>query len=133
MSGRNSANIGGINISADNAWSIPMSSIRTNPTVWATPEGVEAWRKNTPASPAIADLTPAAEDKSVSGLVSSLTDLKRQKVQSDTKLSAESDRQQAKDKMQRDHAFAQEGVAAAEIPKPWDADKEHKRWESDPI
>jgi len=41
--------------------------------------------------PAIADLTPAAEDKSVSGLVSSLTDLKRQKVQSDTKLSAESD------------------------------------------
>jgi len=78
--------------------------------------------------PAIADLTPAAEDKSVSGLVSSLTDLKRQKVQSDTNCPLSPTARQAKDKMQRDHAFAQEGVAAAEIPKPWDADKEHKRW-----
>src|SRR5216684_3151896 len=86
-----------------------------------------------PASPAIADLTPTAEDKSVSGLVSSLTDLKRQKVQSDTKLSAESDAQQAKDRTRREQAFAQEGVAAAELPRPWDAEKEHKRWESDPI
>src|SRR5216683_6856575 len=86
-----------------------------------------------PASPAIADLTPTAEDKSVSGLVSSLTDLKRQKVQSDTKLSVESDADQAKDKVYRDRAFAQEGVAAAEIPKPWDAEKEHKKWETDPI
>src|SRR6266851_9105181 len=86
-----------------------------------------------PTSPAIADLTPTAEDKSVSGLVSSLTDLKRQKVQSDTKLSAESDAQQAKDRTRREQAFAQEGVAAAELPRPWDAEKEHKRWESDPI
>src|SRR5712671_3590957 len=93
---------------------------------------MDAWRKETPASPAIADLAPA-EDKSMSGLVSSLTNLQHQKVQSDTRLSAESDAQQAKDKMARDQAFAQEGVAAAEIPKPWDAEKEHKRWESDPI
>ncbi len=104
----------------------------TEPFRMATPEGMDAWRKETPASPAIADLAPA-EDKSMSGLVSSLTNLQRQKVQSDTKLSAESDAQQAKDKTARDRAFAQEGVAAAELPKPWDAEKEHKRWESDPI
>src|SRR5712671_2566978 len=93
---------------------------------------MDAWRKETPASPAIADLAPA-EDKSMSGLVSSLTNLQHQKVQSDTRLSAESDAQQAKDKMARDRAFAQEGVAAAELPKPWDAEKEHKKWETDPI
>src|SRR5216683_1132024 len=95
----------------------------------ADQSSVDAWRKE---SPTIADLAPS-EDKSMSGLVSSLTNLQRQKVQSDTKLSAESDAQQAKDKAQRDQAFAQEGVAAAELPKPWDAEKEHKRWESDPI
>src|SRR6266852_1494124 len=104
----------------------------TEPFRMATPEGMDARRKETPASPAIADLAPA-EDKSMSGLVSSLTNLQRQKVQSDTRLSAESDAQQAKDKMARDRAFAQEGVAAAEIPKPWDAEKEHKKWETDPI
>jgi hypothetical protein len=98
----------------------------------ASPEGMDAWRAGTSATPAISDLAPV-EDKSMSGLVSSLTNLQRQKVQSDTKLSVESDQQQARDKTQRDRAFAQEGVAAAELPKPWNAEKEHKRWESDPI
>ncbi len=85
------------------------------------------------SSPAIADLAPAAEDKSVSGLVSSLTNLQRQKVQTDTKLSNQFDADAAHDQEYRDRAFAAEGVAASEIPRPWDANKEHKKWESDPI
>jgi hypothetical protein len=91
---------------------------------------VDAWRSGTPA---IADLAPPAEDKSVSGLVSSLTNLQRQKVKTDTKLSAESDDQQNRDRAVRNHAFQLEGVAASEIPRPWDAEKEHKKWETNPI
>jgi hypothetical protein len=90
-------------------------------------------QQDTPApSPAIADLAPA-EDKSMSGLVSSLTGLQRQKVAADTKISNQSDVDQARDKAARDTAFKAEGVAASELPKPWDADKEHRRWESNPI
>lgn len=83
-------------------------------------------------SPAIADLAPP-EDKSVSGLVSSLTGLARNKAAEDTRISNESDSAQAKDKAQRDHAFQMEGVAASEIPKPWNAAEEHKKFESNPI
>jgi hypothetical protein len=75
----------------------------------------------------------AGGDKSVSGLVSSLTNLQRQKVKTDTAISTKSDRDQAIDQSYRDRAFAAEGVAASEIPRPWDADKEHKKWETDPI
>lgn len=85
-----------------------------------------------PQSPAIADLA-GSDDKSMSGLVSSLTGNMREKVATDTRLSAESDETQRRDKLVRNQAFAAEGVAASEIPKPWDADKEHKRWESNPI
>ena len=84
-------------------------------------------------SPAIADLAPAAEDKSVSGLVSSLTDLQRSKVATDTRLEGEFNSQSAKDKALRDKSFALEGVAASEIPQKWDAEKEHKKFESNPI
>jgi hypothetical protein len=84
-------------------------------------------------SPAIADLAPPAEDKSVSGLVSSLTNLDRKKVAEDTRILNQSDSDQAKDKAAREKAFASEGVAASELPKSWDADKEHKKWESNPL
>src|ERR1700743_3072378 len=86
-----------------------------------------------PPSPAIADLAPAAADKPLSGLVSSLTSLARRKVAEDTRITKESDDQQARDRAVRNHAFQMEGVAASEIPKPWDADKEHKKFESNPI
>jgi len=82
--------------------------------------------------PAIADLA-GGDDKSMAGLVSSLAQIDRRKLKKDTEITAESDAQQAKDKVQRDQAFALEGVAASELPKPWDADKEHKKWESNPI
>ena len=82
--------------------------------------------------PAIADLA-SGDDKSIAGLTSSLAQIDRQKLKADTRITAESDAQQAKDKAQRDQAFALEGVAASELPKPWDADKEHKKWESNPI
>lgn len=85
-----------------------------------------------PPSPAIADLA-GPDDKSMSGLVSSLTDLQRKKVATDTKLSNQSDDQQDRDRAVRNHAFQMEGVAASEMPKPWDADKEHKKWETNPI
>lgn len=94
------------------------------------PAATEAWRQG---SSSIADLTPSAEDKSVSGLVSSLTNLQRQKVNTDTRLSRQSDADAAHDQEFRDRAFAAEGVAASEIPRPWDAEKEHKKWESNPI
>jgi hypothetical protein len=84
-------------------------------------------------SPAIADLAPAADDKSVSGLVSSLTDLQRSKVATDTRLEGEFNSQQSRDRVVRNQAFQLEGVAASEIPKPWDAEKEHKKRESNPI
>ena len=89
-----------------------------------------------PPAPAIADLA-SGDDKSIAGLVSSLADIDRQKLEADTRITADvetgSDAQLAKDKAQRDQAFALEGVAASEMPKPWDADKEHKKWESNPI
>lgn len=101
------------------------------------PADMDSWRRGVDAdrssSSAIADLAPPAEDKSVSGLVSSLTDLQRRKVGEDTRMSAESDAQQARDRAVRNHAFQLEGVAASELPKPWDAEKEHKKWETNPI
>lgn len=84
------------------------------------------------ATPAIADLA-GPDDKSMSGLISSLTDLQRKKVAADTKISNESDDQQNRDRAVRNHAFQMEGVAASELPKPWDAEKEHKKWETNPI
>ena len=85
-----------------------------------------------PPPSSIADLA-GGDDKSMTGLVSSLANIDRQKLKTDTGIIAQSDAQQAKDKAQRDQAFAAEGVAASEIPKPWDADKEHKKWETNPI
>lgn len=79
-------------------------------------------------SPAIADLAPPGQDTSVSGLVSSLTALDRQKLKTDTDLSNQFNAQSAKDKAIRDEAFRAEGAAAADIPRPWDADKEHRKY-----
>ena len=67
------------------------------------------------------------------GLVSSLTDLQRKKVGEDVKLESEFNAESAKNRALRERAFAQEGVAASEIPKPWNADEQHKKWESNPI
>lgn len=94
------------------------------------PAATDAWRAG---SSSITDLAPAAEDKSVSGLVSSLTSLQRDKVATDTRISNQFDRDAAHDQVYRDRAFAAEGVAASEMPRPWDADKEHKRFEANPI
>jgi len=94
--------------------------------------GVDADRGGSPSTP-IADLVPQAQDSSVGGLVSSLTDLRRKKVQADTRMSAESDEQQARDRAVRNHAFQMEGVAASELPKPWNAEEQHKKWETNPI
>lgn len=99
---------------------------------------VEAWRKGADAdrggpAPAIADLAPPADDSSVTGLVSSLTELQRKKVDEDTRMSAEFDEQQRRDRAVRNQAFQLEGAAAAELPKNWDAEKQHKKWETDPI
>ena len=83
-------------------------------------------------SPAIVDLA-GGDDTSVSGLVSSLTNLDRQKVTSDKNLESQFNADAARDKAARETAFKADGVAASELPKPWDADKEHKKWESNPI
>lgn len=87
-------------------------------------------QETTAPTPDIASLTG---DKSMSGLVSGMTDLYRQKAATDTKLSNEFDVSAERDRKVREAAFNAEGVAANNTPKPWDADKQHKKFESDPI
>jgi hypothetical protein len=69
----------------------------------------------------------------MSGLISGLRDLQRKKLQKDDKMTGQMDATMAKDKAIREKAFAQEGVDIAEMPQKWDADKEHKKFETNPI
>ena len=85
------------------------------------------------ASPPIAALAGGGDDSSVSGLISGLRDLQRKKLQQDDKMTGQMDATMAKDKAIREKAFAQEGVDIAEMPQKWDADKEHKKFETNPI
>jgi hypothetical protein len=109
-----------------------MADAETSEPFRLDPAATEKWRSGADSSPDIASLT-GSDDKSMAGLVSSLTDVQRKKTAADTKISAESDEQQTRDRAVRNHAFQLEGVSAAEMPKPWDANKEHKKWETDPI
>jgi hypothetical protein len=114
-----------------------MADAATDEPFRLDPAATDRWRSGVDSStnitsPDIASLA-GTDDKSMSGLVSSLTDLQRKKVATDTKISGESDEQQVRDRAVRNHAFQLEGVAASEIPRPWDAEKEHKKWESNPI
>jgi hypothetical protein len=84
-------------------------------------------------SPPIASLAGSGDDSSMSGLISGLRDLQRKKLQQDDRMAGQMDATMAKDKEIREKAFAQEGVDIAEMPQKWDADKEHKKFETNPI
>ena len=84
------------------------------------------------SSPDIGSMLPA-DDKSMAGLVSGMTGLYREKAATDKILSDEFDVSSERDREVREAAFNAEGVAANNTPKPWDADKEHKRFETNPI
>src|ERR1700678_1364979 len=82
-------------------------------------------------SPPIASLTgnPAPSDKSA---IADLTRLKRQQIGEETKVIGEQDSKLTKDQARVEAAFKAEGVGGEDL-KPWDADKEHKKFEADPI
>jgi hypothetical protein len=80
-------------------------------------------------SPDIASLTGGGDQ----GLLDSFISLDKRKVAEDTAITAASDKRMAQDQGRIDAAYKQEGVSAAEIPKPWNADEQHKKFESNPI
>lgn len=83
-------------------------------------------------TPDIGSMLPP-DDKSITGLVSGMTGLARDKVATDKNLSDQFDVTAERDRKVREAAFNAEGVAANNTPKPWDANKEHKKFETDPI
>jgi hypothetical protein len=83
------------------------------------------------SSPDIASLTGGLPP-STSSAISDLTKLKKQQVGEETRVIGEQDSKIAKDQARVEAAFKAEGVGAEEL-KPWDADKQHKRFESNPI
>jgi hypothetical protein len=82
-------------------------------------------------SPPIASLTGDVPP-STSSAIADLTKLKKQQIGEETKVIGEQDARLAKDQARVEAAFKAEGVGAEEL-KPWDADKEHKKFETDPI
>jgi hypothetical protein len=80
------------------------------------------------SSPDIASLTGG--DK---GLLDSFIGLDKRKAAEDTAITAQSDKRMAQDQGRLDAAYKQEGVTASELPKPWNADEQHKKYEANPI
>jgi hypothetical protein len=67
------------------------------------------------------------------GTIADLVGVQKQKASTDAAITAEADKRMTRDQAVADKAFAAEGVSAAEQLKPWDADKQHKKYEADPI
>ena len=91
------------------------------------PQATEAWRKD---SPAIADLAPPAGGSSS---IADLTRMQRARTQEDFGITRQADARAEADRARMEQAYKAEGVAASEQLKPWDANKEHKKFEEDPI
>lgn len=92
----------------------------------------DAATQQSPApSPPIASLT-GDMPPSTSSAIADLTKLKKQQIGEETKVLGEQDSRLAKDQARVEAAFKAEGVGSEEL-KPWDADKEHKKYEADPI
>ena len=87
------------------------------------------------ATPDIASLMPDT-NKSIADLTAATdtfkTAYKNAAGQRDA-AAGQMERRQEQDRAEYLHAYKAEGVAASEQLKPWDADKEHKKWESNPI
>jgi hypothetical protein len=65
--------------------------------------------------------------------ISDLVKVQKQKVAADTAIVNESDKRMAGDQARVDKAFTAEGVSASEQLKPWNANEEHKKFETNPI
>ena len=99
----------------------------------AGPEAMDAWRKGADAtadkSSDIASLAGPSDKSAIADLVN----VQKRKMAADSAIMSEADKRLARDQARMDQAFAAEGHAASEQLKPWDAEKEHKRFESNPI
>src|ERR1700730_8750578 len=84
--------------------------------------------QDTLPTPDIATLTGG--DK---GLLDSFICLDKAKLIDDTKITRDADKRMTQDQARLDAAFKAEGVSAAELPRPWDANKEHAKFEHNPI
>jgi hypothetical protein len=82
-----------------------------------------------PASPDIASLATPADKSSIADLVKA----QERKTLADAAITGKADRQLDIDQQRLEQAYKAEGVAAGEQLKPWDADKEHKKFETDPV
>lgn len=89
----------------------------------------DAQTQDTQSSPDIASLTGGASKSTIADLVGA----QKQKSAADLAITSKADKQMDTDQTRVDAAYKAEGVAASEQLKPWDADKEHKRFEHDPI
>jgi hypothetical protein len=91
--------------------------------------------QDTPATPDVASLMPDTS-KSIADLTKATntfeSSYKGYAGQRDA-IASQSEKRQEQDRAEYVRAYKAEGVAASEQLKPWDADKEHKRWESNPI
>jgi hypothetical protein len=83
------------------------------------------------SSPDIASLTGGTPPSS-SSAIADLTKLKKSQLAEETKVIGQQDAKLTKDQARVEAAFKAEGVGGEDL-KPWDADKEHKKFESDPI
>jgi hypothetical protein len=81
------------------------------------------------SSPAIADLAGSGG----SSAIADLTRMQQARTQEDFSITRQSDKRMEQDRGVMEQAFKAEGVAASEQLKPWDANKEHKKFEEDPI
>ena len=82
-------------------------------------------------SPPIASLTGDTPTSS-SSAIADLTKLKKSQLAEETKVIGDADTRLAKDQNRVEAAFKAEGVGGEDL-KPWDADKEHRKYEADPI
>ncbi len=82
-------------------------------------------------SPDIASLTGGMPASS-SSAIADLTKLKKEQIGEESKVMAREDKTLDRDQARMEAAFKAEGVEPQAL-KPWDADKEHKKFETDPI
>src|SRR5277367_2310674 len=69
---------------------------------------------------------------STASAITDLTKLKKDQIAEETAVMGKQDKTLDRDQARMEAAFKAEGVGPEEL-KPWDADKEHRRFEADPL
>src|ERR1700676_1489420 len=83
------------------------------------------------SSPDIASLAGDVPP-SASSAIADLTKLKKQQIGEETRVIDLADKRMERDQARMEAAFKAEGVEREAL-KPWDADKEHRKFETDPL